>query len=75
MVSILKELDVRPVIEFMMKFSIFTKKYQKLIPKKFVRFSNFLRFRNGNCRFFQKMVLQKLEKIKIKLLSLVEKKS
>ena len=39
--------------------------FQHLLRKrpKYVRFLNFLRFRNGNCRIFQKMIFQKLEKI------------
>ena len=29
-----------------------------------VRFSNFLRFRNGNCQIFQKIIFQMLEKVR-----------
>ena len=40
-----------------MEFQQFLRK----IPNSVRFFSNFLRFRNENCRFFQKMIFQKLE--------------
>ena len=45
-------------------FRIFYRKDQILLDRSF---SDFLRFRKGNCRIFQKMIFQKLEQSRQKL--------
>ena len=50
--------DIR-INKILRNFIIFYGKDQNLLDSLF--FSNFLRFRNGNCRFFQKIISQKLE--------------
>ena len=56
--------------QHLLNFSIFKMIFTENFPgkeqniSKSVRFSNFLRFRNGNRRFFQKISFQKLEKIR-----------